>query len=100
MACVSRQAVGLSDHEDRIGSSPFFIRRQTKLTLDVGGRGCSICAEAFSDLPGGTLVTTLPSCGHAFCEGCLGWWSEAAAKSCPDCPRLRRGGNTGRQTFT
>ena len=59
------------------------------------GRGCSICRDAFAEMPATTATIELPACRHAFCEECLGgWWSAAAAsgsKSCPDCRRVYSG---------
>ena len=44
------------------------------------GRVCSICRDAFADMPAATATVELPACRHAFCEECLGgWWSAAAS---------------------
>ena len=58
-------------------------------------RVCSICTDAFTEMPPDTATVELPTCRHAFCEECLGgWWSAAAssvANSCPDCRRVYSG---------
>jgi hypothetical protein len=59
------------------------------------GRVCSICTDAFAEMPSATATVELPTCRHAFCEECLGgWWSAcsaAASNSCPDCRRVYSG---------
>eukprot|EP01046_Picozoa_sp_COSAG06_P066341 COSAG06_NODE_16693_length_986_cov_1.698985_1_plen_194_part_10 len=56
---------------------------------------CSICRDAFAEMPPDTATVELPTCHHAFCEECLGgWWSAAASSgsnSCPDCRRVYSG---------
>jgi hypothetical protein len=58
-------------------------------------RVCSICTDAFAEMPPDTATVELLTCHHAFCEECLGgWWSAAAssvANSCPDCRRVYSG---------
>ena len=58
-------------------------------------RVCSICTDAFAEMPPDTAAVELPTCRHAFCEECLGgWWSAAASSgsnSCPDCRRVYSG---------
>jgi hypothetical protein len=58
-------------------------------------RVCSVCRDAFAEMPPDTATVELPAFHHVFCEECLGdWWSASAASgsnSCPDCRRFYSG---------
>jgi hypothetical protein len=58
-------------------------------------RVCSVCRDAFAEMPPATATVELPAFHHVFCEECLGdWWSASAASgsnSCPDCRRFYSG---------
>ena len=45
-------------------------------------RVCSICRDAFAEMPPATATVELPACRHAFCEECLGgWWSACCLRA-------------------
>ncbi|CAJ1417238.1 unnamed protein product [Effrenium voratum] len=57
-----------------------------EMSAAFAGQECPLCLELWSQLPEDRAVAEL-SCGHAFCEECLGLHVQKMQDTCPSCRR-------------